>query len=347
MDDLINDLLKPDTNEDRCFAPEIVKSSGALDDRLVDDEEEEEEEEEEDGDDFESSPSGSTFLDGGESSAKLEALMARLDEEDAKTKTDAPLKRSSSEAARQQRGLLGDAMEARALMEPMMRAKGGGSGAVAAVRRLLDALIDLRTATQDDKPLEKRRCLDQQWSEIDRAHSRRREGWEAAMDAWRRRTHLGAAAARHSLKAVSLGPFEAAKMAMADRDRALKKMHPATSGGLDADTYDDGPFYRTLLRDLGDLRPSSDLAKHPDPKRNHRRDERDARASKGRKTRYETHEKLQNFMLPVPRRMSVVDPDILIRSLFGGANSTTTTTTTTTGVVSPDADDGPALFYDD
>lgn len=73
-------------------------------------------------------------------------------------------------------------------------------------------------------------------------------------------------------------------------------------------TYDDSPFYQTLLRDLitsrsslnptipnpSDLFPTNNRL-HP-PGSAHKRGQIDTKASKGRKVRYTVNEKLQNFM---------------------------------------------------
>lgn len=45
----------------------------------------------------------------------------------------------------------------------------------------------------------------------------------------------------------------------------------------------------------------------------------DRRASKGRKIRYIVHEKLTNFTFPTKRDESILDEDVLFRSMFGGA----------------------------
>jgi hypothetical protein len=41
-----------------------------------------------------------------------------------------------------------------------------------------------------------------------------------------------------------------------------------------------------------------------------------SRGSKGRGLRFEAHEKLKNFMFPVPRAPPPVDVDMLVASLF-------------------------------
>ncbi|KAJ7149531.1 apoptosis-antagonizing transcription factor [Mycena crocata] len=71
---------------------------------------------------------------------------------------------------------------------------------------------------------------------------------------------------------------------------------------VDIDVFDDTDFYQQLLRDIIDSRgngPGADdwmgVQKQKKAKK-----KVDTKASKGRKLRYEVHEKLQNFMVPVP-----------------------------------------------
>ncbi|KAJ6496797.1 apoptosis-antagonizing transcription factor [Mycena vulgaris] len=74
-------------------------------------------------------------------------------------------------------------------------------------------------------------------------------------------------------------------------------------GKVDIEVFDDTDFYQQLLRDIIDSRggngPGSDdwmvIQKQKKAKK-----KVDTKASKGRKLRYEVHEKLQNFMVPVP-----------------------------------------------
>ncbi|KJA15245.1 hypothetical protein HYPSUDRAFT_48566 [Hypholoma sublateritium FD-334 SS-4] len=71
---------------------------------------------------------------------------------------------------------------------------------------------------------------------------------------------------------------------------------------VDADVFDDTDFYQKILRDIIDAR--GDGSKNDDwmllQKQKKAKKKVDTKASKGRKLRYEVHEKLQNFMVPVP-----------------------------------------------
>lgn len=106
----------------------------------------------------------------------------------------------------------------------------------------------------------------------------------------------------------------------AKRARNASANGTSTSGESHEPIYDDTAFYQTLLRELVEQRMSSDsitngldtlhiqlpskLSLHPvTGMRNdkNRRQNVDSRATKGRKMRYDVHEKLQNFMAPEDR----------------------------------------------
>lgn len=107
-------------------------------------------------------------------------------------------------------------------------------------------------------------------------------------------------------------------------ERSAKRSRHANANGTTGEShepiYDDSIFYQTLLRELVEQRMSSDsltngldtlhiqlpskLSLHPvTGMRNdkNRRQNVDTRATKGRKMRYDVHEKLQNFMAPEDR----------------------------------------------
>lgn len=71
----------------------------------------------------------------------------------------------------------------------------------------------------------------------------------------------------------------------------------------DVELFDDTDFYQQLLRDVIDSR-GNNVVGGDDwrviQKNKKARKKVDTKASKGRKLRYETHEKLQNFMVPIP-----------------------------------------------
>jgi protein AATF/BFR2 len=114
-----------------------------------------------------------------------------------------------------------------------------------------------------------------------------------------------------------------AQVASETGDRAAKRARQKSSAGDDGDdepVYDDTIFYQTLLRELVEQRMSSSdaitngidtlhiqlpsrLSVHPvtGMRKDKVKRDVDTRASKGRKMKYDVHEKLQNFMAPEDR----------------------------------------------
>ncbi|CEL56209.1 Protein bfr2 OS=Schizosaccharomyces pombe (strain 972 / ATCC 24843) GN=bfr2 PE=1 SV=1 [Rhizoctonia solani AG-1 IB] len=68
----------------------------------------------------------------------------------------------------------------------------------------------------------------------------------------------------------------------------------------DAEVFDDLDFYQALLRDVIDSRTGAEDDWMVRQRMKKAKKVVDTKASKGRKLRYEVHEKLQNFMVPVP-----------------------------------------------
>ncbi|KAG8705860.1 rRNA-processing protein bfr2 [Ceratobasidium sp. 395] len=85
-----------------------------------------------------------------------------------------------------------------------------------------------------------------------------------------------------------------------DNDEGGEKGGDGAEG--DAEVFDDLDFYQTLLRDVIDSRTGADGAEDWTARQRLKKTKKvvDTKASKGRKLRYEVHEKLQNFMVPVP-----------------------------------------------
>lgn len=114
-----------------------------------------------------------------------------------------------------------------------------------------------------------------------------------------------------------------AQLAPEAGERSTKRARKQAANGDEDDEpiYDDTAFYQTLLRELVEQRMSSDsitngldtlhiqlpsrLSLHPVTgmrnDKNKRRGAVDTRATKGRKMKYDVHEKLQNFMAPEDR----------------------------------------------
>lgn len=125
---------------------------------------------------------------------------------------------------------------------------------------------------------------------------------------------------------------------MGDRSSKRARHNNSSTGNSSADqgpVYDDTIFYQSLLRDLVEQRMSSDamtgglgnlqqlpsrLPIHPITGMRNDKEKRDVdtRASKGRKMRFNVHEKLQNFMAPEERgAWTVRARDEFFASLLG------------------------------
>ncbi|CCG82880.1 Protein bfr2 [Taphrina deformans PYCC 5710] len=134
-------------------------------------------------------------------------------------------------------------------------------------------------------------------------------------------------------KALSQGILAQIEESKSDRVKLLKrtqiKRFKASAKtivsveDLSTEIYDDGDFYQEMLKDLIDSRmlDSSNgnqmkwiATKQPKQKKG----QVDTRASKGRKLRYHVHEKIQNFMAPMPTgSWHEEQVDELFGSLFG------------------------------
>ena len=169
-----------------------------------------------------------------------------------------------------------------------------------------------------------------------------------AIDKWHRRTMLatGVGAAKGGLKVLTQSVSSQVAALLRDSDKVLKRMRvrssearvfcqpPFEAGGAAADggaggaarpaaaeydheTYDDAEFYNQLLKEFLESKQldAGNLTAGRGPKR---RKVVDRRASKGRKLRYNVHEKLVNFMVPVPHERTSAAVDQLFSGLFGG-----------------------------
>lgn len=77
--------------------------------------------------------------------------------------------------------------------------------------------------------------------------------------------------------------------------------------GAEGEVFDDTDFYQQLLRDVIEARGGAngeegeqEWVRRQKARKAKRKKTVDTKASKGRKLRYEVHEKLQNFMVPIP-----------------------------------------------
>ncbi|KAF7430554.1 rRNA-processing protein bfr2 [Pleurotus ostreatus] len=113
-----------------------------------------------------------------------------------------------------------------------------------------------------------------------------------------------------------------ARLGTANTERQVPEQGEEDGETIDRELFDDNDFYQQLLRDIIDAR--GDNAAGADDwisiqKQKKSKKKVDTKASKGRKLRFDVHEKLQNFMVPVPVAGSWHEEQIdeLFASLLG------------------------------
>ncbi|XP_020111729.1 putative uncharacterized protein DDB_G0270496 isoform X1 [Ananas comosus] len=186
--------------------------------------------------------------------------------------------------------------------------------------------------------------LDEEWLRIYRLHCRIAPFRNSEVDKWQRKTQVttGAAAFRGKLHAFNQKISDQVNSYMRDPSRMIKRMQLRRSSvdifgkvpeeadkkneeeNVDGDPelLDDSEFYQQLLKEFFE---SCDLASSEatfyalrklQPKK---RKVVDRRASKSRKIRYHVHEKIVNFMPPMPMVLPPMAPK-LFENLFGAGN---------------------------
>ncbi|KAI0285902.1 apoptosis-antagonizing transcription factor [Russula aff. rugulosa BPL654] len=120
--------------------------------------------------------------------------------------------------------------------------------------------------------------------------------------------------------------FQSGWPALLSRTRRKRSKGPhvtseegAGDKGSDEDeVFDDTDFYQQLLRDVIESKGGSGQLMSSQTRKKSKKNV-DTRASKGRKLRYEVHEKIQNFMVPVPHHAGWHETQIdeLFASLLG------------------------------
>uniref|UniRef100_A0A0D9V1N0 Apoptosis-antagonizing transcription factor C-terminal domain-containing protein n=1 Tax=Leersia perrieri TaxID=77586 RepID=A0A0D9V1N0_9ORYZ len=190
---------------------------------------------------------------------------------------------------------------------------------------------------------------DDEWSGVQKLQKRITLFRNSEIDKWQRKTQVttGAAALKGKFHAFNQNISDQVTSYMRDPSRMINRMYlrKSTLGVFgeevgehgngkevhstegDPELIDDSEFYQQLLKeflescDVG----ASESAFYALKKQQHKkRKPVDRRASKSRKIRYHVHEKIANFMAPVPM---VVPPmaSKLFENLFGMGNQKSTT----------------------
>ena len=141
----------------------------------------------------------------------VDDLLDSFDAEDqagaAKAAEKAPAKTRAARCARAHADLEADVLEFRVLLEGALRAAAKvepgqcDPDAAAACQQLCAAFLELRDAASGVEERERDIAdADALWEDLEEGHRQKRPKWEAAAEAWRRKTHLGAAQASMGLK---------------------------------------------------------------------------------------------------------------------------------------------------
>lgn len=194
-------------------------------------------------------------------------------------------------------------------------------------------------------------AVDELWQQLGSLHSRFVPFRNSSVDRWQRKTQLssGAAVSKSKLRAFNQSITQQIETYMRDPSRMLQRMWlkpssvnilgmplqcnngqstaspdnaitPVNNKEVDGDPelIDDTEFYQELLHEflessdpaaIGNLYAVRKL-------QNKKRKVVDRRASKGRKIRYNVHEKIVNFMAPVPMNLPPM-AEKLFSNLFG------------------------------
>ncbi|KAM0322283.1 hypothetical protein ACHAQA_009572 [Verticillium albo-atrum] len=221
------------------------------------------------------------------------------------------------------------------------------SAAEEAALKLLGTLDSVRAtlvpATSTSSTPEKKRKRDTStealWAALQETDARAAKHRRKVLDNWSSKTRN----ATVEVKARNLVASQQTLVAsledqLVNSDRLLKRartprscapLQVAAKVNEDASVYDDADFYQLLLKELVEQRTSDETAAQASGgalatvrwaamKEARTKKHVDRRASKGRKMRFNIHEKLQNFMAPEDRRGWEQDAvDRLFGTLFG------------------------------
>ncbi|KAL5200418.1 hypothetical protein ABZP36_021621 [Zizania latifolia] len=188
-----------------------------------------------------------------------------------------------------------------------------------------------------------------EWSGVQKSQRRITLFRNSEIDKWQRKTQVttGAAALKGKLHAFNQNISDQVASYMRDPSRMINRMYLRKStlgvfgeevGELgntkeehneegDPELIDDSEFYHQLLKEFLEScdAGASESAFYALRKQQHKKRKLvDRRASKSRKIRYHVHEKIANFMAPVPMVVPPMAPK-LFENLFGMGNQKSTT----------------------
>eukprot|EP00752_Nemacystus_decipiens_P010108 g9009.t1 len=187
-----------------------------------------------------------------------------------------------------------------------------------------------RTQLVDPSLQKKFRVVNQgPWAQVTASLAdRERANRRAFMTEAETQEFLGRKLAKHLMTAQGDGDNHAEPASTADDEEAGEEVlgrHRRKEGAepLDLEVIDDRDLYQHLLKEFMDASGAAGKGHAAVPvRRKSRKKTVDRKASKGRKIKYVTHPKMQNFMFPQEYEPPPMEPSELFASLFGGAGST-------------------------
>ncbi|OLY80119.1 Protein BFR2 [Smittium mucronatum] len=247
---------------------------------------------------------------------------------------------------------------------------------------LLDAISDkenIPNAQASKVPLKRTHDdVEALWQSIESRNKRIKSFRDSTLTKWDTRINLlPSSLSSKSLKAFKQSPLDQINSLLESKDRLLKRTHmsrinysfivPKLEIGEKSylGIYDDTDFYQTLLHDLIDTKSQANSSKtigsglDAGLLKSVKNKQVDTKASKGRKIRYQVHEKLENFMAPsyLSGSSTIVpwtDQQVheLYSTLLGTRISSTTdnpqkTTTTTTSTTKLESEANSELSIGD
>ncbi|XBI62228.1 hypothetical protein VPH35_042884 [Triticum aestivum] len=211
-------------------------------------------------------------------------------------------------------------------------------------KQTLGCMLDLQKALLEQNQAAKGANESDEWSQVQKLHTRITPFRNTEIDKWQRKTQVttGAAALKGKLHTFNQNISDQVAGYMRDPSRMINRMYlrksdvgvfgesaaePATTvEGKDVEgdpeLIDDSEFYHQLLKEFlesCDSGASESAFYALRKKQNKKRKLVDRRASKSRKIRYSVHEKIANFMAPVPMTVPPMASK-LFENLFGTGN---------------------------
>lgn len=216
---------------------------------------------------------------------------------------------------------------------------------LASMTELQEALLESNQAVKDANEIPSApNGENDEWSEVQRLQTRITTFRNTEIDKWQRKIQVttGAAALKGKLHAFNQNISDQVAGYMRDPSRMINRMYltksavgvfgedvgergAADEGRIvegDSELIDDSEFYQQLLKEFLEScdRGASESAFYALRKQQvKKRKLVDRRASKSRKIRYNVHEKITNFMAPVPMALPPMAPK-LFENLFGTSN---------------------------